>query len=194
MIRRGLISGAALVFATALITGRVVSQDNDATAAWLKLASPGPFHEKLKPLAGTFEATTKFWAAPGAAPTEAHGTSVHKLILGGRYLQQDYEAKSGDVVTMAGHGLMGYDNVKKKFTGVWVDTLSTSVMSSLGTCDESGKVITSTSEWDDPATGKPAKHKAVVTIESDQKHTYELYYTSPEGKEWKALEVVYAKK
>ena len=38
-----------------------------------------------------------------------------------------------------GWGLTGYDNHEQKYVGMWVDSMTTSISTSLGTIDKSGK-------------------------------------------------------
>ena len=163
MRKTNVIVALAAVALTATVTRTVVSQDNSAEA-WAKLAAPGPEHKKLEPLVGTFEASSKMWYAPGQAPTESKGTCENKWILGGRYVQQTYTS-SFNGQTYEGLGLWGYDNGKKKFTNVWIDSASTVVQATLGDCDSSGKVISSVAESD------KMKVRSVVTIVSNDKHT-----------------------
>src|SRR6185369_6044223 len=93
-----------------------------------------------------------------------------------------------------GHGVRGYDLAKQKFVGAWVDNFGSYIMTSEGTADATGKVITSVGDDFDPMTGKTAPSKAVMTIDSDTKHTYAMYKTGPDGKEMKIMELVYTKK
>ena len=41
-----------------------------------------------------------------------------------------------------GLGFTGYDNHPKKYVGVWIDNMTTSIMTSSGTFDAGGKTFT----------------------------------------------------
>ena len=50
--------------------------------------------------------------------------------------------------TFKGHGMEGYDNVKKKFVGTWMDNMGTGIMMSEGDYDPATKTFTYTSEME----------------------------------------------
>src|SRR6266545_885002 len=101
--------------------------------AWQKASTPGEMHKKLDAMAGTL---------------------VNSWTLGDRFVEQKYEGTfMGQPFT--GIGYVGYDNVKKKYVSVWMDSAGTGMMSSVMTSDPEGKVFTAKSTVDDPMTGKP---------------------------------------
>jgi len=129
---------------------------------------------------------------PGTEPQISEGDVTKKMILGGRFLQEDYSGMTPDG-PFTGMGLTGYDNMQGKYIGMWVDTMMTSMMTSTGTCDASGKTFTFTGDYDDPLDGLRKKMRTVVTIINDKKHVEESYVTPPGGKEFKMIEVVYTR-
>ena len=100
-------------------------------ALWQAAATPSAGHARLMPMVGTWRATTTFTMAPGAPPQVSSGTSVHRLVLGGRYLEQVYKG-TAMAMPFEGIGFTGYDNVQKRFVGTWMDTFGTGVMNSVG--------------------------------------------------------------
>lgn len=93
-------------------------------AAMLAAAAPGEEHKLLKQMVGRWDIASKFWMAPDAPPMESKGSSSIKLVLGGRFVQQDYRGAFMGI-KFQGIGLTGYDKHKKKFVNVWLDTGST---------------------------------------------------------------------
>ena len=84
---------------------------------------------------------TKEWMEPGKPPTEASGSVEMKMLLGGRYLQQEFTREMmGQPYT--GMGITEYDNLHKKHVSIWLDTMGTApfMMESTGSTD--GKTIT----------------------------------------------------
>ncbi len=158
-----------------------------------KAATPGEFHAHLKPLAGNWETATKWWMDPTQPPAESKGTSTSKWIMDGRFLMDEY---TGDMMgqPFKGTGITGYDNVQKKYVNVWVDNMTTSMMTSTGACDGSGKTFTYTGEYADPMTGKMKKNRMVTKILGDDKHLFEIFEAGPDGKEFKSLEVTHTRK
>jgi hypothetical protein len=158
-------------------------------AEMMKYAAPGPNHAKLKTMEGKWKAVVKSWFAPGE-PTVSEGTSENRLVLGGRYLEQEFKGTMMDQ-PFEGYGLTGYDNKKNVFTTLWVDNTSTSMMNGNGSLDESGKEITVKGVMDGPA-GTPIDYKTVTRIVDETKHVFSMYGIM-EGKEQLMMEITYTK-
>jgi hypothetical protein len=88
-----------------------------------QLATPGEPHKLLASLAGSWTTTTKEWMEPGKPPTESTGSAEMKMLLDGRFLQQDYNS-----VMMgqpySGIGLSAYDNLRKRYVSTWIDSMA----------------------------------------------------------------------
>ena len=157
-----------------------------------KAAQPGPNHKVLAEMAGEWDAAVKTWMGPGE-PEISTGRSQNKMILGGRYLLEEYEG-----VAMGrpfrGMGITGYDNVAKAFTGIWIDDMSTGIMTSEGKLDEKGKAMESVYTFNDPSTGGPQKGRMALKIISPDKHVMEMFGNGPDGKEMLMMEITYTRK
>jgi hypothetical protein len=165
----------------------------DPMEAWAKLNAPGENHKLLEGLAGTWTAHAKFFGPPGQPPMESTGTSEQTLILGGRFLRQEYKA---DMMgqPFQGMGLTGYDNLRKKFIGIWVDSMSTFFMMSEGTVDEGKKVLTFSGSYEDPMNpGTKRGFRHILTIVGPDEHRFEMH-EEMDGKEAKVMEIVYKRK
>jgi hypothetical protein len=161
--------------------------------AMMKAATPGDAHKKLNPMAGTFTADVKMWMQPGAPPSGGTGVAENRWALDGRFLQQNF---TGTFMGMpfTGVGYTGYDNIRKKYIGTWMDTMTTSMMISTGTANADGKSYTFTSSMDDPMTGKSSPVKETVTVVDDDHHTLEMWGAGPDGKMFKMMEIAYTRK
>lgn len=161
--------------------------------AMMKAATPGDAHKKLNAMAGTFNADVKMWMQPGAPPAGGAGVAENSWALDGRFLEQHF---TGNFMGMpfTGMGFTGYDNIKKKYVGAWMDTMTTSMMISSGTANADGKSYTFTSTMDDPMTGKSSPVKETVTIVDDDHHTLEMWGAAPDGKMFKMMEIAYTRK
>lgn len=158
--------------------------------------TPGEGHKCLEPMVGKFEYATKWWLTPDGEAQESKGTCEYKWILDGRFLQQDVVGppEPPENKPFKGLGLCGYDNMKKEYTCIWTDNMSTGMMVSYGKADAAGKVITYTGEGADPMTGNlHQKFRAIEKIESKDKHTFEYYSAGPDGKEFKMMEITYTR-
>jgi hypothetical protein len=134
---------------------------------------PGPEHEMLKKMEGTWDATMEFGGM------KSKGVSVYKMELGGLWLVSNFEGDFGGM-KFAGKGLDSYDPAKKKFVGVWVDSMSTSPMTMEGTYDKEKKTTTMTGEGPG-MDGKPTKYKAVNEMKDDNTMLFSMYMA--DGKE-----------
>ena len=159
------------------------------------LSTPGPEHKILESLAGAYGAKVKAYFEPGKPPEESTGVMKRKMLMGGRYLQEEYEGKIGPE-SFSGMGLVGFDRIKKKYVVTWIDSMSTGFMTSEGTYDTDKKTLTYISEDIDPNTGKKTKGRDVLRFDSDDQQTFEMYRQSTDdgGKELKVLEIVYTRK
>jgi len=159
-----------------------------------RAATPGPQHEMLKKMAGEWNAKVTSQMDPSQPPAVEQSTSTLTMLMDGRYCQ---EVTSGNMMgqPFSGMGLTGYDNVLGKYVSTWIDNMGTGIMTSFGTADASGKVITWIGTMSDPVTGKPSKARMVTTITDDDHHTFEMYGTPPGGKkEMKMLTIEYSRK
>lgn len=157
-----------------------------------KLAIPGEAHKLLASLAGTWVTRTRSWMGPDQPPTETTGTCEQKVILGGRFLQQEY---TGDMMgePFTGINIMGYDNHTKKYLSVWIDSMSTGMYYFEGTVSADGKTITQDSNYDDPVRG-PMNWRSVTRLADDNTLLYEMYMTPKGGKEEKVMEMTVTRK
>jgi hypothetical protein len=163
---------------------------------YAKSSQPGPEHEKLKELAGEWNAAIKSWMPDGSPCGTGKGVMTSKMILGDRYLHQSFEATmtgpDGSPMPFKGMGISAYDKGKKKYTGMWIDEMSTGMMISEGTCD--GNVMKSDGEFTDPVSGKPTKTQEITAKVDKDNYKYEMHMQGPDGKMYKCMEIAYSRK
>lgn len=159
--------------------------------AWTKAMQPGEPHEKLAELAGEYEMTVKTWMDPNGEPEVTKGTARYEMIMGGRYLQETVEGNMMDQ-PFHGMGLTGYDNVKKKYWGAWVDNMSTGLTVGEGDYNADG-VLEMHSTYNDPLTGD-AKTVRTTTVHRDDGSMLFEWFEPAEGGELKTMEILYQPK
>jgi hypothetical protein len=185
--------GVVLALLVGLVLQPVQAADKEPSLEdYVKASQPGPEHKALEPLAGEWTYSAKMWMKPGDEPLEMSGKSTRKWILGGRFLHDEVESEK-PIAGFKGIGLMGYDKVQKKYTTVWVDSMTTSIATSLGTADKEGKVFTYEGEMLDPVTGKSIKGHDVIRIVDRDKHVMEMYKVVS-GKKIKVMEMTCVRK
>ena len=94
----------------------------------------------------------------------------------------------------AGIGYTGYDNFRKQYVNIWMDNFGTSMMSTSGTFDSTGKILTTSGEIDDFTTGKKATVREKTTLVSNDEVLFEMFGPGPDGREFRMLEIRYTRK
>lgn len=156
---------------------------------------PTPEHQRLHDEVGTWDATIKSWEqGPEGEPSESKGVEVVKLQPGGLWILSEFEGKFAGM-TFHGAGHTGYDTHKKKYVGTWVDSMSSSLMTTEGDYDEASKTLTSYSKGTDPA-GRPYEMKT-VQVHKDKDHrvfTMSMKMDETKGEFVKMMEISYARR
>ncbi len=167
--------------------------DHDAMMEKLKeFSTPNENHKVLGTLVGNWNNTVKSWMSPGANPEETKGTSEIDWIMGGRFIEQ---AVKGTFMgqPFEGIGIMGYDNEKKQYQSVWIDNMGTGITTGSGNYDPNTKTLTDQGTFSCPAEGQKS-YRGVTKIIDQDNFTYEMFMAGPDGKEFRAMEIVYTRK
>lgn len=161
---------------------------------WQQIAAPGANHKYLEQFAGQWQAEGKSWMKPGDKPTIGQSEIKCEMIMQGRYLKCDYK---GTMMGMPYEGMMiiGYDNYKKQFMTMWIDSTGTGFYPTAGNLDQTGKIRTETGEWDDFMTGGKVSVKIVTTLIDADKYLFEMFMVdTATGKEFKNMEMLSTRK
>ena len=124
------------------------------------IAQPTPQHQLLKKDVGTWDATMKAWFAPSAEPVVSQGTERNELLRGGLWLISRYEGHIADTA-FVGCGTFGFDPLKQKYVGTWVDNVTSNLSVLEGDYDADARTLTMISHRRNPHTGKPAITKSI---------------------------------
>lgn len=195
-----MIAGAGAAISIAQDNTEPAKQDamdkmkQEMMAKWQQYAMPGEGHKALEPLVGKWDYTVSWWETPDAQPQTSTGTSETKWIMGGRFLEQTAQGTAMGQ-EFHGMGLMGYDNMQKEYTGVWIDNMGTGMMTSTGTYDAASKTFTEKGSFSCPQDeGGEKDFRGVTTLVSADKYTYEMYIKDKDDKESRMMEIVYTRK
>lgn len=159
-------------------------------AAMEKFATPGPEHAALAKWEGEW-ATEMEDLTPGAPGGKSSGTATAKMIMGGRYLQEEFKGMAMGM-PFEGMAITGYDNQRKDYFSTWIDTMGTGIMISRGT--KSGEKMDMTGEMTCPMMDKPGTTHSTITAMGDDKHVMEMMMTAPDGSPMGAIRVTYTRK
>jgi hypothetical protein len=146
---------------------------------------PGPEHEKLKKFEGTWDGTVTLGGA------ESKGTATYKMGLGGFWLTLDFRGEFGGE-KFEGRGTTGYDPIKKKYTSIWVDSMSPSIMFMEGAFNKDGTMYTETGEGPG-MDGKPVKMKSVYEFKDKDTILFTMYNVQ-DDKDQESFKITYKRK
>ena len=146
---------------------------------------PGPEHKQLAELVGDWTAEWDF----GGQKSKA--TASYKSICGGLWIASDFR---GEIfgVPFEGHGLDGFDQTKRKFVSVWVDSMQTTPMTLEGSLDESSGDLVLMGEMVEP-TGAKQKVKNVTEFKDADHFTFRTYTIQADGSEQMLFAIEYAR-
>jgi hypothetical protein len=144
---------------------------------------PGPEMDVLKKMVGTWDTVMTF---EGKA---SKGTCVYKMDLGGLWLASEFKTDLGGM-PFSGRGYDSYDPMKKKYVGVWLDSMMPHAMVMEGNYDAAKKTLTMVGTAPGP-TGKQEKMTAVTAMPDADTIDFKMYMD--DGKE-PAFTIVYKRK
>ncbi len=158
----------------------------------MALGAPGEPHKLFASLAGSWTTKTKEWMEPNKPPTESTGSVEMKMLLDGRFLQQEL---TGNMMGQpySGVGITAYDNLRKRYVSTWIDNMGTGIFTMEGTASADGKTITLKGQHAMPGGGHMT-HRAIWKIVDSNTQTFDMFGTHPGGKEMKVMEIAYTRK
>jgi len=161
---------------------------------WTEYGAPGPAHQALGQRVGTWDMVVVQFGAPGMPPMESRGSSTVQWMLDGRFLRDDTTAEVMGA-PFTGFGLMGYDNLKKKYISTWCDSMSTGIATFEGDYDPATHTL-HYSGW----SADPAIAQAWVPMRSterwiDADHwVMQSFAPGADGAEFMSMEIRYARR
>ena len=167
--------------------------DEAMMAKMKEYSTPNENHKVLDQLVGSWTYSLKWWMSPDAKAEESTGSSEVKWILNGRFIEQSVTGTSMNQ-PFEGRGIIGFDNLKKEYTGVWLDNMATGMMTSSGKYDSATKTFTEQGSFSCPLVNGPRAYRTVTKIVDDNTHIYETYMNDKDGKEFKSMEITYTRK
>lgn len=158
--------------------------------AWMESATPGKPHAELAKMAGEWKAACEHYM-PGADMEKSTATAKRTMIMGGRFLQEEFK---GNFAGTPFEGLMilGYDNNLKKYNSMWCDSMGTGMIFSSGSSDSPGS-MTSKGSMYCPMHKKVMPCKMVTKTVDEDHETFELYGPGPDEKEMLMMRIHYTR-
>ncbi len=169
----------------AVSTGRAWAQDMPP------VPKPGPEHEILKMDVGSWDAVVEMFGAPGQPPATSKGTESNTL-MGGLWLVTDFK---GEMMgsPFQGRGISGYDATKKKYVGVWADSMSPAIAHVESTYDAATKTLTGTMEAADMS-GKVSAMKETVVYKDPDTRVFTMFAAGSDGSGAPMMRITYTRR
>lgn len=180
-------NASRIALLVALTAGPAAAQDPSQQMP--PAPKPGPEHEVLKMDVGTWNAVVEFMP-PGAPPMTSKGVEVATVGCGGLCLITDFKGEAMGQ-PFQGHGVTVWDAAKKKYTGVWMDSMSAGLNVGESTYDAAGKKFEGWMEGPD-MTGKMMRMRSVVEYKGDTR-TMTSFAPGPDGKEALMMRITYTR-
>lgn len=149
---------------------------------------PLPQHKVLAKEVGVWKGVMKMYTEPGAPPLEMPVQETNTLMRGGLWLISEFE--SGP---FQGKGQFGYDPVRKKFVGTWIDTTAPYMNIMTGEQDKKTGEMVWYSDGINAETRKPQRTKSVSKFVGE-KREFVMYARDAKTNEWtKMFDITYTK-
>ncbi len=161
-------------------------------AVWGESMTPAEQHKELAQAAGSWDVDTVMWMAPGGEPQRSKATAESKMVLGGRYLLEEFKCEMMGM-PFEGMLLLGYDKLAGEYVSIWMDNMSCWPSIARGNKNEKGENVL-VGKMHDVLTpqGRPYKH--VSLSRGPDEAFVRMYDTMPDGTEWVVMEMTYKRK
>jgi len=179
-----------LVAALALVTLAAAARAQDAPM----YMTPTRAHEEMAREVGVWDAETSTWTEPNATPEKSKGIETNRM-LGKFWLASQFEGEfMGEKFTGEMH--LGYDPIKKKYVGTWVDSVSPFMYTIEGEYDVATHTLTCMMSGTSAMTGQPEVAKNVTRYIDENNKVFEMYMPveGKEGEWWKMMEIKYTRR
>ncbi|MEO6065582.1 MAG: DUF1579 domain-containing protein [Lysobacterales bacterium] len=161
--------------------------------AWAKAGMKGPQHEQLAGMVGEWDAKVSMWMDPAAPAQTSTGIEVSSSMYDGKFIQSKFTGTYAGQ-PFEGTSLMGYDNVRGKYTSTWHDSTGTGIFMAMGDYDPATRTYTLRGSMADPM--KPSELtpvRQVIRIVDNNHHEFEWHETHG-GNEMKTMEISYTRR
>lgn len=154
-----------------------------SAAVWAQapeMPQPTESHQRLAEDVGTWTGEMKVWMnGPDADPVVLPTKEVVTMMSGGFWSISKFE--SGP---FKGQGQFGFDPVKKKYVGTWIDSTTPFLNVMEGTFDEEKKELVMFYSGLDMASEKVIEKKNITQHLTPDKRRFTMYQKDPKTGKW----------
>ena len=146
------------------------------------MPKPGPEHDKMKAIEGTWDAVVSFQGK------ESKGTMTYKMGMGGFWMVEHFKGTFADS-KFEGRGMTTYDPEKKKYVNIWADSMGPSYMITEGTFEKDNRMVMKGKMPMGP--GKTAPVTIINEMKDKDNMTTTFLVTGADGKEGEMMKITY---
>lgn len=143
--------------------------------------------EVLQEDVGTWDALVEI-RTPGPPVPASAGVSEHRLV-GGRWLVVDFRSETG----FEGHGVTGWDTVRRAYVSTWVDTARTFLAVGEGRWDPQARTMIVTFEAVLPD-GRSHRWREVTERPEPDTRVFRSLMPGPDGAEHEVMTATYRRR
>jgi hypothetical protein len=132
--------------------------------------TPGPEHAHLQQMVGDWDVLMEM------AGQKSKGTATYKSICDGMWVASDFDCDLGGI-SYQGHGMDGYDQLRKKYIGFWFDSMTSAPMQFEGSFDAEHNILTMSGASRGPD-GKPQRFRSTTEMKGPDQMTFKMFMVS----------------
>ncbi len=164
-------------------------QPEEDLDSWIaSLGEPGEDHKVLEALEGTWEGKGSIWDGSTSEPIPITATVERHWVLGGRYLREQVDVRTGDGEVFETLGFIGFNNEAAQYELLTIDNISTAMLLETGKFNPDSKKLMIRGSYRDPATGFVIDRRVEMDLSQEGRIDVVGYTTTEDGREYKSLE------
>src|SRR5262245_30807749 len=185
----------AMVTGMFVITGTVIAPataEPSARSTGVAVApGPGPEHERLTALSGTWDVELTFWFQPGTAAVVSKGVSTIRPLFDGSFIEEKIDGALRGVpfTTLA---WTGYNTSTHQYEATRIASTNTIQIPEAGLWDEAARHFELKGSYQ--MAGETWKQRTVIEPTSSNTMVVASYLSFGTVPEWKALEIRYTRR
>jgi hypothetical protein len=144
--------------------------------------------EVLSADVGLWRAAVEVRPGPDVPVQTSEGTMICRMC--GPWLVSDFKNETSG---FEGHGIYGWDSVKRKYVGTWVDLMRRGLVVMEGKWDEPARTMTFVGEMTRPDGSRMRWREVTERPEADVR-VFRSFVPSPQGGEFEVMTVRYRRR
>jgi hypothetical protein len=152
----------------------------DPMGVEMEMPTPGPEHQWLAQRAGRWALTTKFRMTEDSPWTESTAEEWVEVVAGGFWVTS---TQKGTMMGMPfeGRAMNGYDQIRGKYVGTWVDNFGSYLTTFEGDRDPTTGELITWSDMLDPMSGTTLRVKMIMREIDNDHGSFEMHMPKPDG-------------